>query len=52
MGFTVGQLKEALDDYGDHLPVCVLNTEEEPIDFTLGSGYVNNVVCVLLDITE
>lgn len=29
MGMTVGELKEALDDYGDHLPVVIVVNQGE-----------------------
>lgn len=50
---NVEQLKEALDDFGDHLPVVIAVEDDEGEIATyyyvsLGSGQVGGDICVIL----
>lgn len=48
---TVGELKELLDDYGDHLLVVIVN-EVGPMPYSVGSGQINGEISVILDVAN
>ena len=49
MAITVKEMKELLDDYGDHLEIVIMDEDGEILPFSIGSGYVDNMICVILD---
>jgi len=49
---NVRELRELLGDFGDPIEVVIFDANGDVVDFTVGSGYVDNRICVILDTSE
>ena len=56
MPWTAGELREELDNYGDHVPVAIViekgDSERVVLEFDVGTRHIENEMHVDLTVTD